>query len=83
MDDFRSNPYSVPLAIILDFLTGLRLGEIVSLKWEDIDWERKRLYVCRYEEDVVDVSKDYLSFSNYHYVIYENDTKCIQVYPTI
>ena len=32
MDDFRSNPYSVPLAIILDFITGLRLGEIVSLK---------------------------------------------------
>ena len=75
MDDFRSKPYPVPLAIILDFLTGLRLGEIVALKWEDIDWERKRLYVRRYEEDVVDVSNDFMSFGNYHYVIYENDTK--------
>ena len=75
MDDFLSKPYPVPLAIILDFLTGLRIGELVALKWEDIDWERKKLHVCRYEEDVVDINDDYKSFGHYHYVIYDNDTK--------
>lgn len=75
MDDYISKPYPVPLAIIFTFLTGLRIGELVALKWEDIDWERKKLTVCRYEEDVVDFTEDFKSFSNYHYVIYDNDTK--------
>ncbi|MBP5310617.1 MAG: site-specific integrase [Lachnospiraceae bacterium] len=75
MDDYLSKPSPVPIAIILDFLTGLRVGELVALKWEDIDWERKRLYVCRYEEDIVDIESDFMDISHYHYVIYDNDTK--------
>ena len=75
MDDYISKPYPVPLAIILTFFTGLRVGEIVALKWEDIDWERKKLLVRRYEEDVVDIKDDFTGYSRYHYVIYDNDTK--------
>ncbi len=75
MDDYLSKPYPAPLAVILDFLTGLRVGELVALKWEDIDWENRKLHVRRYEEDVVDVTEDFTSYNHYHYVIYENDTK--------
>lgn len=35
------------LGIVICISTGLRLGEICSLKWEDIDFERKVLYVNR------------------------------------
>lgn len=36
-EDYKSNPKNtVPLAILLDFYTGLRSGELVSLKWSDI-----------------------------------------------
>ncbi len=75
MDDFTSKPYPVPLAIILTFFTGLRIGEIVALKWKDIDWDNRKLHVTRYEEDVVDINEDFMGYSRYHYVIYENDTK--------
>ena len=32
-------PYCVPLAVLLTFQTGLRIGEIVALKWSDIDYD--------------------------------------------
>ncbi len=75
MKDYISKPYPVPLAIILAFFTGLRVGELVALKWEDIDWERNKLIVRRYEEDVVNINDDFKGYGHYHYVIYENDTK--------
>lgn len=36
---------SCKLGIVLCLCTGLRLGEICSLKWEDIDFENKSLHV--------------------------------------
>lgn len=75
MEDFMANPYPVPIGVLLTFQTGVRIGELVALKWEDIDFDAKTLRVCRYEEDVVDFSDDFKSISNYHYVIYEHDTK--------
>lgn len=33
--------------ILLCIFTGLRLGEICSLKWEDIDFEQMIIHVCR------------------------------------
>lgn len=33
--------------ILLCIFTGLRLGEICSLKWEDIDFEQMLIHVCR------------------------------------
>lgn len=31
----------------LDLLTGLRLGELFGLRWEDVDWENRQLWVRR------------------------------------
>jgi len=35
------------MAVLLCFYTGLRLGELCALKWEDIDFERKLIRVNR------------------------------------
>lgn len=75
MTDFKLKPHPAPLAIILTFYTGLRIGEVVALKWEDVEWENHKLLINRYEEDVVDFDNDFKGFSNYHYVIYDCDTK--------
>ena len=61
MDDFTAKPSCVPLAINFVFLTGLRIGEAVALKWEDVDWNRKKLRVCRSERKVQEPTEDYKS----------------------
>ena len=35
------------LPTLLSLYTGMRLGEVCALKWEDIDWERKTIAVRR------------------------------------
>lgn len=37
------------LAIHLYFQTGVRVGELAALKWEDIDWENGTLHIQRIE----------------------------------
>jgi len=34
-------------AVFLDVLTGLRVGELLALKWSDIDFERAQISVTR------------------------------------
>ena len=41
----------------LMFLTGMRIGEVGGLKWEDIDWQKKCIHIqrslsCQYENGV-------------------------------
>lgn len=40
---FRAND----LPTLLSLYTGMRLGEICALKWDDIDWQRKTIMVKR------------------------------------
>ena len=35
------------VAFLTDFLTGLRAGELWGLKWSDVDWNSKQLYIRR------------------------------------
>lgn len=51
------------LTIPFLFLTGLRIGEIVALKYSDIDYERSRINIRREETIVYDMNKKDLSFS--------------------
>ncbi|WP_309245339.1 tyrosine-type recombinase/integrase [Vibrio mediterranei] len=34
-------------ALLFNILTGVRIGELLALSWEDIDWNRRVLYVRR------------------------------------
>ncbi|MGF1908120.1 site-specific integrase [Vibrio kasasachensis] len=34
-------------AVLLNILTGLRIGELIAASWDDIDWQRNVLYVRR------------------------------------
>lgn len=43
----QSNVNSETLAIYLSMYTGMRLGEICGLKWEDIDFDKGLIYVSR------------------------------------
>lgn len=56
-DDYISNPKStVPLAVLLDFYTGLRSGELVTLTWDDI--QNNQLHVHRTETSYTIINPD-------------------------
>lgn len=74
-DDFASKPYCVPLAVLLCFQTGTRIGEIVALKWEDIDYQTKTLRVARFERVQQDYTEDYQTLTQCQHVIVDFDTK--------
>ena len=40
-DDFLDKGFTASLGVLLTFQTGMRISEIVALKWSDIDFERK------------------------------------------
>ena len=46
---FEKKPDIRNLAIHLCFQTGVRIGELAALKWEDIDWENGTLHIQRIE----------------------------------
>jgi len=39
---------------IFDLCTGMRLGELLGLKWEDIDWNNRQLHLNRTISKVID-----------------------------
>ena len=43
--EHRNDPYANALTVL--FCSGMRSGEIRALKWEDIDFEKKTIYVHR------------------------------------
>lgn len=56
-NDFKANPTStVPLAVLLDFYTGLRSGELVTLSWSDI--EGHLLHIHRTETSYTIINRD-------------------------
>lgn len=54
-DKFNKRPqFTTPLAIILNFQLGLRVGELFALKWSDIEGEYiciQRMEIANYEVD--------------------------------
>lgn len=56
-NDYRNNPEStVPLAVLLDFYTGLRSGELVTLSKKDI--QSDYLHIHRTESSYTEVKAD-------------------------
>lgn len=74
-EDFAEKPYCVPLAVMFVFQTGLRLGEVVALKWSDVDFESKKLRVCRFERVQQNYTSDFKQLTSCEHVIVECDTK--------
>jgi integrase len=76
-EDFSNNPHSTALAILLAFQTGMRVGEIVVLKWSDIDYEDNTITVQRMENHYQESSEDNKSLGKCRYEIIEGNTKGI------
>lgn len=74
-DDFAEKPYCVPLAVLLTFQTGLRIGEVVALKWSDIDYDMKTLRVCRFERVQQGYTDNFEELTNCEHIVIECDTK--------
>ncbi len=49
LDYLNENVDLMNLGVMLIFFTGLRVGELVALKWEDIDFANNIIRVCRTE----------------------------------
>lgn len=47
--DFNNYKNTVPYAILLSFQLGLRVGELVALKWQDIDPNKRFIHIQRQE----------------------------------
>lgn len=39
------DPYGVVIQIA--YYTGARIGEVLGLKWQDVDWGKKQIHICR------------------------------------
>lgn len=64
--------YRLGYGLVLILFTGLRLGEAMGLKWEDIDFERRTLKVQRSLEYVK--NRDWVEGDN-KYILVEGTTK--------
>ena len=74
-DDFAGKPYCVPLAVLFTFQTGLRVGEVVALKWSDIDYDDKTIRVSRFERIQKEYTEDFKKLTHCQQVIIDCDTK--------
>lgn len=43
--------------ITILFFTGMRLGELITLKWDDIDWENKTIHIQRASKSNGDIGR--------------------------
>ena len=75
MKDSANYKTSVPYAILLAFQLGLRVGELITLKWSDIE-EKTKIHIQR-QEIVYDVYDDDLNkiASSVHEVVEYTKTK--------
>lgn len=64
--------YRLGNVIILDLNTGLRMGELLALKWADINMDKKKLYVTSSRVLVKDRSQD--AETSYH-IVEQDSTK--------
>lgn len=76
-EDFQQNPHSTALAVLLAFQTGMRVGEIVVLKWSDLDLNSKTITVSRMETYYQEISEDNKSLGKCIYEVIEGNTKGI------
>lgn len=64
--------YRLGNAIVLDLNTGLRMGELLALKWADVNMEKKKMYITSSRVLVKDRSKN--AETSYH-IVEQGSTK--------
>ena len=73
-NDFQTKNDCVPLAVMYIFQTGIRVGEAVALKWDDIDFEKQTMTVQRLER-MYPNANDYKKYSGGNTYEIEESTK--------
>ncbi|MCD8019423.1 MAG: site-specific integrase [Clostridiales bacterium] len=59
LEKYKKRPKSISgLAIVFNFHLGLRVGELVALKWSDIDYDRNRIHIQRMESAQYSLDKE-------------------------
>lgn len=74
-EDFAKKPYCVPLAVLFTFQTGLRISEVVALKWKDINFEDKTIRIDRFERVQQEYTDDFEILTKCQHIIIDSDTK--------
>ena len=74
-EDFANKPYCVPLAVLLTFQTGVRISEIVALKWSDIDYVSKTIRISRFERVQQEYTSDFQTLTKCRHIIIDCNTK--------
>lgn len=58
MESVLAKPAPFKLGILLALTTGMRIGEVCGLRFEDLDWETRTLKVCRTVERYYIINSD-------------------------
>lgn len=74
-EDFAKKPYCVPLAVLFTFQTGLRISEVVALKWQDINFVDKTIRITRFERVQQEYTDDFEVLTKCQHIIIDSDTK--------
>ena len=74
-EDFAKKPYCVPLAVLFTFQTGLRISEVVALKWQDINFVDKTIRIARFERVQQEYTDDFEVLTKCQHIIIDSDTK--------
>lgn len=78
--EFQRTGDSIFLAVKLDFFIGLRVGELVALKWCDI-LDIKNLHVCR--EEIKDTYRDGSIWKDEYRVVEHTKTHSDRIIPLV
>lgn len=71
----QKKPYCVPLAVLFTFQTGLRISEVVALKWQDINFVDKTIRIARFERVQQEYTDDFEVLTKCQHIIIDSDTK--------
>lgn len=51
----RSKGTNIEIEVLIAATTGMRLGEVLGLRWDDLDWEKRTIRI----DEALEVSQDY------------------------
>ena len=61
--------------MLFTFQTGLRISEVVALKWQDINYAEKTIRITRFERVQQEYTEDFEMLTRCQHIIIDSDTK--------